>query len=222
MSLFSLVRNIESPNVEKDEIPVEFLVVHYTACTLEKTLEIFQDRTRKVCSHFVIDQDGSIYDLGHFWNGPIRRAAHAGASRFEMDGRLYEKFNDFSIGVEIVNFNGNLLDFPKVQYTSLVKIIKQMNRRFVLLNDPKRIVGHEHIAGFRGKIDPGLRFDWPKLYAMAFPNETHFPDRQPVLTSKMLSDFQAQHGAIESDKMAADDWSELNSNLEKFVGAQKK
>ena len=113
MSKMALIRNVESPNIEKEEIPVDFLVVHYTACTLEKTLEIFRDRARKVCSHFVIDTDGAIYDLGQFWNGPIRRAAHAGLSRYELDGVVREKFNDFSIGVEIVNFNGNLMEFSQ-------------------------------------------------------------------------------------------------------------
>ena len=211
-----LIRNVQSPNFDKEEIPVEFLVVHYTACTLERTLEIFQDKERKVCSHFVIDTDGSIYDLGHFWHGPIRRGAHAGVSRLEMDGHIYEKFNDFSIGVEMVNFNGNLLEYPTVQYNSLTKVIKQMMNRFALLNDPKRIVGHEQIAGFRGKADPGLRFDWKKLYGLAFPGETA-PERTPVVTAEMLKAFEVSNGRIDAKNMNAADWEPLNSKLEKFI-----
>ena len=218
MSLIALIRNVESPNFDREEIPVEFLVIHYTACTLEKTLKIFSDRTRKVCSHLVVDTDGAIYDLGHFWNGPIRRGAHAGVSHFEMDGNKYEKFNDFSIGVELVNFNGNLLEFPLAQYNSLTKIIKHFNRRFVMLNDPNRIVGHEQIAGFRGKIDPGICFDWKKMYTLAFPGEK-IPERTPVLTSEKLKQFEATRGgAIDPKSMKDEDWEKLNSDLEAFIG----
>jgi N-acetyl-anhydromuramyl-L-alanine amidase AmpD len=215
-----LIRNVECPNFDNEEIPVEFLVVHYTACTLEKTLEIFRNRERKVCSHFVINTDGSIYDLGHFWNGPIRRGAHAGVSRLEMDGLVREKFNDFSIGVEIVNFNGNFLEFSPLQYASLAKIVKQMSRRFILLTDPRHIVGHEQIAGFRGKIDPGIKFDWLKFYEMVFPGEP-VPQREAILTPALLKEFEAQHGKIDTKKLSDDDWSALNSQLEEFVGSRK-
>lgn len=220
MSLISLIRNIECPNFDQNEIPVEFLVVHYTACTLERTVQIFRDKQRKVCSHFIIDTDGSIYDLGYFWNGHIRRGAHAGVSRLELDGNTYEKFNDFSIGVELVNFNGNLIEFPQGQYHSLAKMIKHLNRRFVLLNDPKRIVGHEHIAGFRGKVDPGLCFDWNKLYSMAFPNEKA-PDRQAILTQDLLKKFEAINGAIDLKTTDEKQWETLNLRLEKFIAENK-
>lgn len=36
------------PNFSKIEIPVDFLVLHYTACNLEKTLSIFESEDRKV------------------------------------------------------------------------------------------------------------------------------------------------------------------------------
>lgn len=223
MSTVSLIRNIESPNFDREEIPVDFLVVHYTACSLEKTLEIFCDKTRKVCAHFVINTDGALYDLGQFWNGPIRRGAHAGVSRYEMDGSTYEKFNEFSIGVELVNFNGNYLDFPQAQYVALSKLIKRMSDRFVLLSHPGRVVGHEHIAGFRGKVDPGLRFDWAKLYSLAYPAEKP-PERKPVLSEADLKAFEASRAPFDKQKLSPDEWMSLSTELEAFVAqnAQKK
>lgn len=221
MSTVSLIRNVDSPNFDKEEISVDFLVVHYTACSLEKTLEIFTDRAKKVCAHFVINTDGALYDLGRFWNGPIRRGAHAGVSRYEMDGKIYEKFNEFSIGVELVNFNGNYLDFPKAQYVTLSKLIRHMSDRFVLLNDPNRIVGHEHIAGFRGKIDPGLRFDWKQLYSLAYPGEKA-PERNAVLTAADLKAFEASRGAFDPGKMSPDEWMNLSSEMEAFIGNKPK
>jgi|GEM_PF-3861160 len=216
-----LIRNVDSPNFEQEIIPVDFLVVHYTACTLEKTLEIFTDRARKVCAHFVINTDGALYDLGRFWSGPIRRGAHAGVSRYEMDGNIYEKFNDYSIGVELVNLNGNYLDFPKAQYVTLSKVIRHMADRFVLLNDPKRILGHEHIAGFRGKVDPGLRFDWKQLYSLAYPDETA-PERKALLADADLRTFEASRAPFDPKKMSPDEWMALSSEMEAFIGKRTK
>src|SRR6185295_3422686 len=146
-----------SPAFADEEIPVEFLVLHYTACTLEDTLKLFCGADAKVCSHFVLDLDGSIHDLGFFWSGPIKRGAHAGVSSFELEGRKWEGFNKFSIGIEIVNLNGNLLPYTEEQYESLARMVAHLQTRFPSLKTAQRVVGHEQIAGFRGKCDPGAR-----------------------------------------------------------------
>lgn len=152
-----------SPNFAATEIPVEFLVLHYTACDLEKTLAIFRNPEPGVCAHFVIDLDGCIYDLGGFTNGPIRRGAHAGKSRLEVQGTTFEAFNQFSVGIEMINRNGNLVDYTQAQYESLAELVRHLQKRFPALQDPERIVGHEHIAHWRGKADPGVRFAWGRF-----------------------------------------------------------
>lgn len=205
------------------EIPVEFLVLHYTACSLEDTLKIFCEPPPTVCSHLVLDLDGTVYDLGGFWNGPIFQGAHAGESHFELDGRLWEAFNRFSIGVEIINFNGNLISYTQEQYASLQVISKHFQSRFPALLDPNRILGHEHIAGFRGKVDPGRRFDWNLFYTKVFSGSksNSFPDRSAVLNDFLWSEFQREFGRIDFNQMKPKDWSVLSANLEAFVGKSK-
>jgi N-acetyl-anhydromuramyl-L-alanine amidase AmpD len=66
-----------SPNFSDKLIPVEYVVIHYTACSLERTVEIFSDREKKVCAHFVLAENGDLYDLGNFYSGPIRQGALA-------------------------------------------------------------------------------------------------------------------------------------------------
>lgn len=207
-----------STNFSADEIPVEFLVIHYSACTLARTLEIFQTPERKVCAHFIIDLDGSIYDLGGFWSGPILRAAHAGKSVFETDGKKWEGLNAFSIGVELISFNGNLMPYPQAQTDSLYALGKQMVSRFPALRDPDRVVGHEHIAGFRGKVDPGLNFDWLAFYKSIYPKVKNPPLRLPVLDQPTLDAFEKTYGKIRPDSLQAEDWSDLSAKLEAFVG----
>ena len=180
------IRNqIRSPNFSANEIPVEFVVLHYTGCDLQKTLEIFTDPNMKVCAHFVIDPEGKVYDLGDFLNGPIKQGAHAGESLFSENGKEWRAFNQFSIGIEIVNLNGNIFEFPEVQYRALQELISSLRKRFSVLNDPQRIVGHEQIAGHRGKADPGVKFNWQKFFEMNYPNEKA-PERKSRCSEKDL------------------------------------
>jgi N-acetyl-anhydromuramyl-L-alanine amidase AmpD len=209
--------DIPSPNFSTEVIPVEFLVIHYTACNLADTLRLFTTPEKKVCAHFVLDVDGQIYDLGNFMNGPIRQGAHAGVSHWTDDGRTWESFNRFSIGIEIVNFNGNFFDFTPAQYDSLVKLTKRLQERFQALKDPKRVVGHEQIAGFRGKCDPGLRFDWKRYFNAAFVSGP-FPSRPCVFDETKQKQFEVEHGKVEPEKFTAQDWAVLSSKIEAYLG----
>ena len=211
-----LVQHPKSPNLASNQIPVEFVVLHYTACSLERTLEIFFDPDRKVCSHFVIAPDGGIHDLGGFFDGPILQAAHAGQSRFELAGVAWEKFNEFSVGIEIVNLNGNILDYTEAQYGALATLLSRLKSRFPKLLDPNRVVGHEHIAGFRGKADPGVRFDWVRFFKSVYGDSTQIPARPPLLSAgqvSRLADILARTSA--EDRANPEFWSDLSSRVEK-------
>jgi N-acetyl-anhydromuramyl-L-alanine amidase AmpD len=202
----------KSPNFAPLEIPVDFLVLHYTACTLQRTLEIFKSSERKVSAHFVIDTDGTVYDLGDFLHGPILRGAHAGKSHLELDGKKYLHFNQFSIGIELINLNGNLLKYPEEQYAALASLVNHLRGRFPHLNHSERIVGHEHIAHWRGKADPGILFDWGKFFASIGmkPAQVHsfFACKEDDLQ------WLRSHGEIEN-------WSKLSFELENRL-AQKR
>lgn len=194
-----------SPHFTDLEIPVDFLVLHYTACNLSRTLEIFKGSERNVCSHFILDTDGTLYDLGGFYDGPIRRGAHAGKSHLEVDGSKYVNFNQFSIGVEIINLNGNILAYTEEQYSSLTKLTRHLQNRFSQLKNPERIVGHEHIAHWRGKADPGIMFDWKRFFTSL--------NLQPA---EIHSFFACQDEDIQWLKSQGqiENWSKLSHELE--------
>jgi N-acetylmuramoyl-L-alanine amidase len=170
----NIVTTIRSPNYTDLDIPVEFVVLHFTAATLERTLELFTDATAEVSAHLVIDRDGSIYELVPCLGGTAQRAWHAGKSRMEFstngDSQLIESFNDRSIGIELVNLNGNLFPYTEAQYASLFGVIERLKGLYPALARPEVVVGHEQIAGFRGKSDPGLCFEWERLFAVCYPN----------------------------------------------------
>jgi N-acetylmuramoyl-L-alanine amidase len=179
----NIVTSVRSPNFTDLEMPVEFVVLHFTAATLERTLEIFVDPGSEVSAHLVIDRDGSIYELVPCLGGSARRAWHAGKSRMELstngDSQLIESFNDRSIGIELVNLNGNLFRYTEAQYASLFGLIERLKSLYPALDRPEVIVGHEQVAGFRGKSDPGLCFEWERLFAVCYPN-LGAPRRDPV------------------------------------------
>lgn len=182
-------RLFSSPNYDIVEIQVEFLVLHYTAGDLQSTLDLFLDPKKEVSSHLVLDIDGTLYQLVPCWDGSTQRAWHAGRSTWIEGGKRWQAFNDFSIGIEIVNLNGNLLPYSRAQYTALQEITEHLRALYPALNSPRRVIGHEQIAGWRGKVDPGAFFDWDKFYNQNFPGEAH-PVRKSLCHPDIADSFR--------------------------------
>ncbi len=178
-----------SPNQDGREIPVEYLVLHYTAADLEHTLAIFLKPGGIVSSHLVIDRDGAVYELVSCLEGKAKRARHAGPSQWTDNRGTLEAFNDFAIGIELVNYNGNLFDYTDAQYNTLSEVIKTLQQYYPKLLSPGRILGHEQISGFRGKADPGLCFDWPRFYQQCFPGQD-YPVRDSVCPVELQSTLE--------------------------------
>lgn len=212
-----LITDKITPNIGPEEIPVEFLVLHYTACDINKTLEIFLSREMKVSSQFVIDFNGDCYDLGNFYHGPIRRGAHAGVSKISCEGKEFTGLNANSIGIEIVNVNGNIFPYTEEQYSTLKELVSHLQARFPALSSASRIIGHEHIAGFRGKCDPGLKFDWKRFFNSLNmePENVH---SQFVCTD---SDTKFINNEIAGNfDRKPQFWTSLSSALESRIGAR--
>ena len=171
---------LSSPNCDQSEIDVEHLILHYTAVDLQGTLDIFMNREGGVSAHLVIDTDGEIYELVQCLEGKAWRAWHAGVSCYGDR----EAFNDHSIGIELVNMNGNLFPYTEAQYESLQHVVQQLQQHYPALSDPERVLGHEHIAGFRGKADPGLHFDWQRFFNECYPG-AQAPKREAICNNEL-------------------------------------
>lgn len=169
---------INTPNYDPRPIDVRFLVLHYTAVDLTRTLEIFTDPARKVAAHLVLDVDGALYECVPCWQGEAQRGWHAGVSRWHDGVTWWEALNDWSIGIEIVNYNGNVFFYTEAQYATLAAIVDHLRQHYPALRHAQAVLGHEQIAGFRGKADPGWRFDWPRFFATCYPDQPA-PSRQP-------------------------------------------
>jgi len=195
-----------SPNTDGSIIDVQFLILHYTGCSLETTFRIFKNPKKKISSHLVIDQEGIIYEIVSCIKKPLK-AFHAGQSAW----RTWTNFNDHSIGVELVNLNGNLFNYTEAQYSSLTQLILHLQKLYPALQSPDRILGHEHISGFRGKVDPGTQFNWKKIFKQAYPSHNP-PERKPRLPLYLKERFKDLTEQLDKREKK---WDTLNTLLEK-------
>jgi N-acetyl-anhydromuramyl-L-alanine amidase AmpD len=131
--------------------PVDTLVLHYTELNLDESLRIL--RSGGVSAHFVLAEDGVVYALL-----PHNQVAwHAGLSTW----RDQPSVNARSIGIEIVNRNGNRYPYPEAQIDALIELCRKIIAENPAIT-PGNIVGHSDIAP-RRKVDPGRFFPWRLL-----------------------------------------------------------
>jgi N-acetylmuramoyl-L-alanine amidase len=133
------------------------LILHYTGVpTLQVALDLLTDPKREVSAHYVIAEDGEIWQLVP----EARRAWHAGVGRWKSETDL----NSCSIGIEIANpgHDGGLPAFPDGQIAATIALAKDIASRWKL--KPERVLAHSDIAPAR-KRDPGEAFPWGRLAA---------------------------------------------------------
>lgn len=151
------IHHIPSPNFNERAIgkAVNMLVLHYTGMpTAEDAIARMCDSSAEVSSHYMIDEDGKIYQLVD----ETKRAWHAGVSFWKGETDI----NSCSIGIEIVNpgHEFGYREFPEKQMQSVIALSKQIVEKYSIL--PENVVGHSDIAPTR-KQDPGELFDWKRL-----------------------------------------------------------
>ncbi|MBV7476644.1 N-acetylmuramoyl-L-alanine amidase [Pseudomonas sp. PDM31] len=172
---------------------IQFVVVHYTSASLERSLQLLTHG--EVSSHYLIgdDKGATIYKL----MDENLRSWHAGES--EWDGRTW--LNSSSIGIEIVNPGFTDTPTGRVWYPytddqvqSLIVLLKDISKRYNI--SPRNIIGHSDIAPLR-KLDPGPLFPWKRLAAEGmgiWPNEQAVARQQMQFADRLpsVSWFQAQ------------------------------
>ncbi len=162
--------DLPSPNHDERREAVDMLILHYTGMkTSRAALERLRDPAAAVSSHYVVDEDGTVFRLVC----EPRRAWHAGISYW----RGHSALNERSIGVEIVNpgHEFGYRDFPVLQLAAVCDLCLGILARHAI--PARNVVGHSDVAPER-KDDPGERFDWRALAENGvglFPSDTVDP-----------------------------------------------
>ncbi len=145
---------------------IDTIIIHYT---VGKFKESYMHLTapRNVSAHYLIDRDGTIFNLV----SDDKMAWHAGASSWLNKPSV----NEFSIGIELVNSgsqhqtNGSKLVwgkvdlFPSEQMTALSQLIGHLKYSHQGITD-RNIIGHSDITAYEARhVNPGIFFDWKAL-----------------------------------------------------------
>ena len=145
-----VIHNISLPPGQFGGGLVERFFTNCLDCSIDAALHDLEGV--RVSSHLFVDRRGRVTQFVPFH----RRAWHAGVSSHR--GR--EGCNDYSIGVELEGTDE--VSYDEAQYESLTEVLVALMSRYPRLS-LEGIVGHREIAPQR-KTDPGLAFDWSRLY----------------------------------------------------------
>ena len=90
-----LIHKFKSPNINiRESKKIKYLIIHYTALKdCSESLKYLCNRSKKVSSHYLISQQGDIYNLV----SEKMRAWHAGISYWKSETDI----NSASIGIEL-------------------------------------------------------------------------------------------------------------------------
>lgn len=142
---------------EPRTVPVRAIVIHHTASDAASSLKILSglEANRRVSCHYLITDEPDVETL------PLvpddRVAYHAGESYWLGVSGL----NASTLGIEIVNLDGNLHAYSEAQVKALAGLLKELIERHNLRATD--ILAHSDISPGR-KIDPGSNLPWERLY----------------------------------------------------------
>ena len=157
---------LPSPNYNHRNAPIDILLMHYTGMqSAQAALDRLCDPKAKVSAHYVVDEDGTTYQLVD----EEYRAWHAGLAYWAGA----KDINAHSIGIEIVNpgHEFGYRPFPEAQMGSLIPLVSAIKERHHITRG--NVVGHSDVAPAR-KQDPGELFNWHALarLRLALPRPT--------------------------------------------------
>jgi N-acetylmuramoyl-L-alanine amidase len=151
------ILQLPSPNAgpRRDGARPDLVVIHHTAMlTAEAALERLCDPAAEVSSHYLVAEDGRVWQLVD----EDARAWHAGAGTW---GGVTD-VNSRSIGIELANAGplDGFPPFPEPQMAALEALLADVRARWSI--PPERVIAHSDMAPGR-KSDPGPKFDWRRL-----------------------------------------------------------
>lgn len=151
------IRQRLSPNHGPRAMPqrIDMLLLHYTGMpSAQAALERLCDPTAEVSAHYLIEEDGTVWQLVD----ELRRAWHAGRGYWAGETDI----NSRSIGIELVNpgHEHGYRPFPEPQVAALETLCRSVLSRHPI--PPGRVLGHSDVAPQR-KQDPGELFPWQRL-----------------------------------------------------------
>ncbi|MTJ09823.1 MULTISPECIES: N-acetylmuramoyl-L-alanine amidase [unclassified Anabaena] len=170
----SIDKSYKSQNYEPrpSDVKIDMIVYHHTGFEANIAIDRFTSPipliNNGLSAHYIVGNEGIIYEIVN----PDDKAYHAGGTYNNIG------FNSRSIGIEIVNANGNEHPYHKEQYRSLQLLTLHLLKKYPSI---RFLTGHQDVEEVSdkksGKTDPGELFDWNAIKIAA--------DRAPDASSKI-------------------------------------
>lgn len=132
---------------ERKSKRIDTLVIHCCAYNANDMIEVMKERN--VSSHYIVEENGSIFQLV----SEKKRAWHAGLSNW----RSRDNLNHYSVGIELQSSSMGQDGYSVKQINSLIVLAKQIISHYQI--PLYNVVAHSDIAPTR-KPDPGAEFPW--------------------------------------------------------------
>lgn len=146
--------NYDTANRPHD-MKIDSVIIHDTEGSLESVLEAFQNPTFYASTHYVIDADGTIYQMVKNKNV----AWHAGNWWYNMH----------SIGIEHVGHAAlGHTEYTPAMYKASAALVKWLASKYNIPTDRQHIIGHDNVPATTGAgipamhTDPGPFWNWQK------------------------------------------------------------
>lgn len=150
--------NYDITNRPKD-MAINSVVIHDTEGDLQSVLSAFQDPTFYASVHYVVDTDGTIYQMVQDKN----IAWHAGNWSVNMH----------SIGIEHIGHAATgSTDYTPAMYHASAQLVKYLTDKYDILRDREHIIGHDNVPATTTDgiasmhTDPGPYWNWQNYMAM--------------------------------------------------------
>ncbi|GCF07181.1 N-acetylmuramoyl-L-alanine amidase [Dictyobacter arantiisoli] len=157
--------------------PVDFVVIHDVEGTAWEAINTFHDVHNGVSSHYVVDTDGTIYQLVH--DSDI--AYHAGNYWY----------NQHAIGIEHAGYAENGYQwFNATQYLASARLTAYLLNKFHLPLDRTHVIGHGDIPApslslTPNHTDPGPYWLWDYYFKLI--NQSGIPYTQEAFNPTIIT-----------------------------------
>ncbi|EFH84036.1 peptidoglycan recognition protein family protein [Ktedonobacter racemifer] len=139
----------ESANRPTD-LSVNYVVIHDTETSLQGALNVFQSHTSGVSIHYIVDTDGTVYELLHDKDF----AYHVGNYWY----------NQHSVGIENIGYDATgFLWYNAAQYLASAKLTAYLVNKYNIPLDHDHIVSHGTVPSpglSTNHVDPGPYWLW--------------------------------------------------------------
>lgn len=141
-----------TPADRPKDTPIHFVVIHDSEGSLQDDLKTFQNPTSQVGIHYIVDTDGTVYQLLHDQDITYHAA-----------NLLY---NEQAIGIEHAGFDATGYQwYNSAQYRASAKLVAYLVSKYKIPLDHDHIVSHgtvpaAYLSASPNHVDPGPYWLW--------------------------------------------------------------